>query len=1055
MPANSGLAFVVVLHFSPQHESQLAQILQSQTAMPVTQATESIAVQPNRVYVIPPNKNLAMVDGKIVLSELAHPYGRRVAIDLFFRTLADAYGNNSVCIVLSGTGSDGMLGLKRIKESHGFALVQDPDDAEYNSMPRSAIATNLVDWILPVAEMPQKLVALRQNSDSLDLADTDPKLLDATSRKDLRDLLTLVRLRTGHDFSNYKQPTLLRRIARHLQIHQLEGIDAYVELLHRHPEKMQSLIKNLLINVTNFFRDKEAFAALENQVIPQLFAGKTSKDTLRVWVAACASGEEAFSIGMLLTEYADQISDPPKLQIFATDVDEDAVAEGRQHRYPQTIEVDVSPERLQRFFNREGTHYRVCKELREIVLFAPHNLLRDPPFSKLDLVACRNLLIYLNSETQERVLQIFHFVLKPNGFLFLGNSESAENSALLFGTADKKQRIYIRRSIAGSLHRITPMLPIQGERQARTPSIVDNSEGVRPFSFGEVHHKLVEQYAPPSVLVNAAFEIVHLSESAGRYLRFASGEPSNHLFKVIHPALLPDLRAAMYASQRQGKTPEFPSIGLQIDGKEVFVKLSICQFDLPAVGSDFLLVIFNESPSTAPIANLSSRQPVKQGLQMLDKDQDKDEATQSLLSQLEEELRRSKEQLRTAHEQNETSNEEHKAANEELQAINEELRSASEELETSKEEMQSLNEELSIVNQELKEKIEELNHANSDLQNLMQSTDIGTLFLDRAMTIKRYTPSAQRLFNLIPSDVGRPLEHVTHRLNYETLLANASEVLRTLKPVEHEISDKDGRYYLARISPYRTLDDKIQGVVLTFVDINEHERKQGQDLQRRLVNSQEHERQRIARELHDSLGQQLFTLHLGLKSVQEKLGQENRNVSSDVVESIQQLRSLALRIDGSIDHLTFELIPLVLDDLGLEDALRAYLQEWSATSNVPVNLHMQGFKHKRLPPEIETTIYRIVQEALTNILKHAAASRVSLIIEQRRDQVLTILEDDGRGFDWEAIQNELTAHRQLGLQGMMERAKQVGGWVEIESVPETGTTLYIHIPLTAESSEPQ
>jgi len=816
MPADSGMAFVVILHLSPRHESNLPAILQSETKMPVTQITEAVKVEPNHVYVIPPNRNLAMTDGLIKLTQSERRSGPRVAIDMFFRTLADARGKNSVCVILSGTGSDGTLGLKQIKEREGFAIAQDPEDAEYDGMPRSAIATNLVDWVLPVAEMPKKLIGFRASSEQLNLTDPDAKApVDLKGSESLHELLTLIRVRTGHDFSNYKQATLVRRIARHLQIYELEDIPSYIKLLRERPEDMQSLIKNILINVTNFFRDPDAFNALEKEIIPRLFAGKTGKDSVRVWCAGCASGEEAYSLGILLCEYASRLTDPPKLQIFATDVDEDAIAEAREHRYPETIEADVSPERLRHFFVKADGYYRVRKNLREIILFAPHNILRDPPFSRLDLVTCRNVLIYLNRETQDRVLQIFHFGLKPDGYLFLGNSESAESQTNIFTPFDKKQRIYMRRSTQPHLQKV-PDLPIKGNWRINIPESPTQHERPQMISFGDMHYKLVERYAPPSVLVNEDFEIVHLSENAGRFLRFAGGEPSNNLLKTIHTDLLADLRAALFTTQREGVTSEMNNIRVVNDGKETFVNLVVSQVDIAEAGNNYLLVIIEEVNKKAESNN------GEQTIQIV-----KDDAMETVTRRLEEDLRRTKDRLRTTIEQHETSIEELKASNEELQAINEELRSASEELETSKEELQSVNEELTTVNHELKDKIEELSRSNSDMQNFMAATDIGTIFLDRSLSVKRYTPAVQRLFNIIPTDIGRPLEHVTHKLNYDELVKDAADVLDRLKTLEREIRTSDGKWFIARLLPYRSLEDKIDGVIVNFVEITE--RKQAQE----------------------------------------------------------------------------------------------------------------------------------------------------------------------------------------------------------------------------------
>jgi two-component system CheB/CheR fusion protein len=821
MPPDSGMAFAVVLHLSQTYVSNLAEILGRETKMPVVQVTEAVKVEPNHVYVIPPAKGLEMIDGVVRLTKPQRSRGARVVIDRFFRTLADAYGASAVGIILSGTGEDGALGLKKIKEEKGFAIAQEPSDAEYDEMPRSAVETGLIDWVLPIEKMPEKLLSLRKSTEDLRLTEADEGVIarELTDLSALREIITVLRVRTGHDFSNYKHPTLLRRIARHLQIHELENMQEYVKLLRERPEEVEFLLANLLINVTNFFRNPEAFDVLESDVVPRMFAGKTASDQIRVWVPACATGEEVYSIAMLLCEYASRFDDVPKIQIFASDVDEEAIAFAREGLYGETsCSQDVSPARLRRFFNKEGKGFRVKKSLREMVLFASHNILRDPPFSKLDLISCRNLMIYLNREAQERVMSLFHFALQPNGFLFLGSSESAENLPLLFSPYDKKQRIYLRRP-TNPVDHSTLALPLHDRwLQEKTP--FENSTDKRggTYSFNELHFRLLEKYAPPSLLVNEDYEIVHLTENVGRYLQFIGGEPTSNLLKVVHPALRPDLRAALFSARQDDKTSETRAIRLEIAGEKCFVNVRVNPVDAPDAGGGFMLVIFEESKTAenAPLTH-SELASINFG---------GNQAMEVVVHRLEEELTRTKNRLRSTIEQHETSIEELKASNEELMSMNEELRSATEELETSKEELQSVNEELTTVNYELGEKVEELSRANSDLQNLIHSTDIGTIFLDRNLQIKRFTPSAQEIFNLISSDTGRRIDDLTNKLNYENLTEDAIQVLRKLRPIEREVKSHKGQCYLARLLPYRTADDKIDGVVLTFLDITE--RKQAE-----------------------------------------------------------------------------------------------------------------------------------------------------------------------------------------------------------------------------------
>ncbi len=817
MPSDSGMAFVVILHLSDEHESSLAQILQALTTMVVAQVTQTVKVEPNHVYVIPPAKGLAMVDGHLELTELERIKGKRVPIDLFFRTLADAYGEKGIAVILSGTGSDGTLGLKRVKENGGIGIAQEPSEAEYDGMPQSAINTGLVDLILPVGEMPDRIIGLRDNGARIRLPQEKneiPRPQSEEAPDALHEILAFVHTRTGHDFSNYKHATVLRRIARRLQVHGLAELPEYLAFLRANPDEAGALQRDLLITVTNFFRDKEAFEALEKEVLPQLFAGKTHTDTVRVWSVGTATGDEAYSLAMLLDEYAASLTDAPKIQIFASDINEEAIATARERWYDEPIVADVAPERLRRYFVKEGKGWRIRKELRDLILFAPHNILRDPAFSKLDLITCRNLLIYFNPETQNAVLKIFNFALRRDGFLFLGSSESTEQSSALFSVVDKPHRIFKVRPAAQFQ---LPALPSPGKWNVRIPPlpVAPNEPPPSPISYGEIHNKLVEQFAPPSVLVNEEYEIVHVSEHAGRFLRVVGGEPTRNLIKTVHPALKLDLQGALFEAKKGRFVTESRNVRLEIDGQETLVNITVRLLQSPNAADGFYLVIFDESKNTAAPVEAGEAPQTIVGR----------DAMQNMVRQLEHELQINRERLRATVEHSGISTEELKASNEELQAINEELRSASEELETSKEEFQSLNEELLTVNVELKDKVEQLNNINSDLQNIVQSTDIGTIFLDRSLRVKRYTPRVADLFNIIPSDLGRPLEHLTHKLDYDSLTEDAIEVLQTLQMKEREVRGGTGdRRYLIRMTPYRTLDDKIEGAVLSFQDITDIKR---------------------------------------------------------------------------------------------------------------------------------------------------------------------------------------------------------------------------------------
>jgi two-component system CheB/CheR fusion protein len=848
MSADSGLAFVVVMHLSPDFESQLAEVLQQKTRMPVVQVTEAVEVQPNHVYVIPPNHQLTFDDSMLRLLPPQQAQGRRVTIDLFFRTLAYAYGQRAVSIILSGTDSDGVIGLKHVRAQGGVTIAQEPEEAEFDSMPLNAINTGMVDWVLAVGDMPQRLLTFVRNENAMQLPpeipeaeEPDAKVEDVAGGETVSDetrdpqdeealLLVLkhVRAHTGHDFGHYKRATLLRRIARRMQVNSLDSIPHYLDFLRQHPAEAPALLHDLLIGVTHFFRDQGSFAALDAN-IPQLFAAKKHTDELRIWVTACATGEEAYSIAILLCEHAAKLNDAPNVQVFATDIDEQSINTARDALYPTTIEADVSQERLRQFFMRDNGRYRVKKEIRDKVLFARHNVLSDPAFSRVDLVTCRNLLIYLNREAQRRVFDILHFALRPGGLLFIGGAESADSSHSLFSPLDSHHRIYVRRSVprptwniptlparvaapdrrGGKADRpMLPGMPSAGVEDASEHSQASSYEGQgrRSVLFGELHLKLLEEYGPPSVVVNEAYDIVHLSENAGRYLTFHAGEPSTNLMTVVNQALRVELRTALFRAAQSNESVIVPALSVPVGGARERIDLQVRPIRPGDSAHGFFLVLFDKKiePLT-PAEQRTERETISRDVG--------------------DELQSLKEQLNATVEQFEVSSEELKASNEELQAMNEELRSAAEELETSKEELQSVNEELITVNHELKEKVDELSRANGDLNNLMTSTDLATIFLDRELRVVRFTPRVQDTFNLLPADVGRPISDVTHKLQYDALIGDAKEVLDRLAPIEREI-EAEGACFLTRITPYRTLDDKISGVVFTLVDVTQVKRAQ-------------------------------------------------------------------------------------------------------------------------------------------------------------------------------------------------------------------------------------
>jgi len=794
MPGDTGVAFVVVVHLSPEHPSHLADLLQPSSQMPVVQVTGTVPMDPDHVYVIPPGRNLSTIDTHLRLSDLEEQRRERAPIDHFLDTLSRTHGDHSVAIILSGTGSDGTLGMKKIKEAGGLTIVQDPGEAEFDGMPLSAIATELVDLILPIAAMPDYILRFVNTQPKVELLEQADRVPEE-ERQALQNIFAQLRARTGQDFAQYKRSTVLRRLRRRMQLHQKETLEAYLALLRDNASEVRLLADDFLITVTQFFRDRESYEYLEKSVVPRLFEGKEPGGRVRVWSVGCATGEEAYTIAMLLLEQAGARSDALELQVFASDLHERSLARAREGIYPESIAADVPPERLQRFFTREDAGYRVRKEVREIVVFASHhNLLRDPPFSHLDLIVCRNLLIYLQREAQHDVLELFHYALNPDGTLMLGPSETADRPRL-FRAQSKRHCVYRRRNVPPPEPRLPVFLRPTTREGTHAPAFRSRPEG--STSYGGLHQKIVERYAPPSILVDQESRVVHISEHAGRYLQMSGGELSANVFKLAREELRLELRAALKSASDSGKNVRTTPLAVHFDGGEKYVVMHVRPTRVEDLDG-FNLVIFDEMDHADLALPQTGAGPSG--------------AEQSA------ELEDTKSQLRALIEQYESSQEEMHAANEELQSANEELRSAMEELETSKEELQSMNEELQTVNQENRHKVEELSQLTSDLNNLISATEIATLFLDRNLRILRVTPRVAELFNVRTSDRGRPLTDFSNRLGYSELPDDAHRVLERLAPVEREVQSQDGAWYLMRILPYRK-GDHIQGVVVTCIEI--------------------------------------------------------------------------------------------------------------------------------------------------------------------------------------------------------------------------------------------
>ncbi|MEK6728496.1 MAG: CheR family methyltransferase, partial [Planctomycetota bacterium] len=789
MPTDSGMAFVLVSHLDPTQKGMMPELLQRFTRMQVFQVKDGMEVCPNCVYVIPPNRDMSILHGTLQLLETSAPRGLRLPIDFFFRHLAEDQEERAVGVILSGMGTDGTLGIKAIREKLGMVMVEDPASAKFDGMPRSAIDTGIVDYIGPVKELPAKLLDYAKHPSA---TLKQKPIAEEKQANAIQKITVLLRDQTGHDFSFYKKNTLVRRIERRMCVHKITTIDVYIRYLRENPPEIELLFNELLIGVTNFFRDHEAFEALKENALPQILKDRARGNVLRIWVPGCSTGEEAYSIAIILLECLEKVKQRGvcKIQVFATDIDKDAIDKARQGVYASNIAADVSPERLQRFFIKEDNGYRLKKEIREMVVFAPQNVIMDPPFTKLDLVSCRNVLIYMTAELQKKLLPLLHYALNPGGLLFLGVSETIGSLTDLFSTVDNKWRIYRRKESASARMGMfeLPVSPLfHGEdKPQHAPKARKSIETTISDTAQQV---LSEHFTPPAVIINEKGDIVYISGRTGKYLEPAAGKTNINIFAMAREGLRSELEVAIRRAIAQKKTITMKDLMVRTNGNHQAMDLTVKPFSESEGMKGLLMVVFGDvgAPSKrAASGKAKTGSASRQG---------------KMYKELEKELAFTRERLQTIVEEMETSREELKSSNEELQSTNEELQSTNEELTTSKEELQSMNEELVTVNTELQTKIDELAGANNDMQNLLNNVEIATIFLDDDLNVRRFTPQTTKILNLIPSDVGRPIAHIVSNLKYEALFDDIKAVLQTLVFKEAQVQTKDGRWYLMRIMP--------------------------------------------------------------------------------------------------------------------------------------------------------------------------------------------------------------------------------------------------------------
>jgi len=801
---DSGIAFVLVAHLDPTHISLLPELLQKHTKMQVHQVRDGMKVQCNNIYVIPPNKNLTILNGALQLTDFTQPRGINLPIDTFFRSLAEDQGPNAVCIILSGTGTDGTLGLKAIKGEIGMVMVQDVESAKYDGMPRSAISTGLVDYVLPPEKMPEQLIKYTRHA-FLKIASTIAPTEDKTPNA-LQKIYFILRTQTGNDFSLYKKNTICRRIKRRMNVHQINDIADYVRYLHDSKHEVDILFKELLIGVTRFFRDAAAFDALRDKFLHKLLEGKPNNYTVRVWVSGCSSGEEAYSLAIILQECMERIKRQFSVQIFGTDIDENAINFARAGLYPESISADVSPERLKRHFTKEDDgQYRINRGIRKMLVFALQNVIKDPPFTKMDILSCRNLLIYMCPELQKKLLPIFHYSLKPDGILFLGSSETIGRATDLFATLDRKWRIFRRHASSATAYPVLDFPDTRTPFEHANSEVTENIRKTEEVSLLQLVETILQQNnTPPCVIIDDAGKIVYIHGRTDRFLELAEGKISVNILEMARSGLKSALAAAIRKVAIHKKKVIHPGLRVEHNGGHLFLDVSVKPILEHSDIQGLMLVVFEE---TAKPSKNGERKPPP--------------ATRKpngrLAEEFERELQYTKENLQTTIEELETSNEE-------LQSTNEELQSTNEELETSKEELQSLNEESATVNAELQCRIDELSKTSDDMKNLLDNTNITILFLDTELRIRRFTSRMADIIPLTGTDSGRPIKHFATSLLEVDLAEYGKKVLEDLAVREVEVKSQDGRTYTMKVRPYRTVSNVIDGVVITFENITDRRR---------------------------------------------------------------------------------------------------------------------------------------------------------------------------------------------------------------------------------------
>ncbi|MBZ5515228.1 MAG: PAS domain-containing protein [Acidobacteriia bacterium] len=1152
LPTRTGLAFVFVQHLAPKHESMLTELLSRSTKIPVHEVQEGMAVAPDHIYVIPANTNLVISAGVLHLlprkeTELPH-----MPIDCFLTSLAEDRKGRAIGVILSGTASDGTLGLKAIKAEGGIAFAQDEKTAKYDSMPRSAIAAGVVDFVLPPEGIAKELTRIGRHPYVIQARAAEGDELLVAGDDELNQILTLVRGATGDDFTYYKKSTLKRRIKRRMILHKMEKLAQYVRYLRGNGPELQELYQDFLINVTSFFRDPGVYQAFKKKVFPLLLKSHPADSALRIWVPGCSTGEEAYSLAICALEFLGEAKSNIPIQLFGTDISETAIEKARAGKYAEGIAADVSHERLRRFFLGVPGGYQVSKAIREMCVFARHNLLKDPPFSRMDLVSCRNLLIYLDLGAQKKVIPVLSYALRSPGFLILGTSENITAFSELFSLVDKKSKIYAKKP-TGVAH-VGMYLPASITLEKAKPGVRGGGEATVAFDVQkEVQRLLLSEYTPAGVVVNSDLNIIQFHGHMGGFLEPAPGQASLNLAKLTQEALSLDLRTIIHAAKKQDAPVVREGVRLKSQGRDRNITLEVVPIKGSSPRDRYFLVLFREEE---PLPKKPVVHEARAG-----KLRRKSEEAET--ARLTEELDYMRSHVQAILEEQEATNEELRSANEEIQSSNEELQSTNEELETAKEELQSSNEELTTLNEELQNRNTELDALNNDLNNLIDSINVPVVMLSKDLRVRRFTPLAEKVLNLIPTDLGRPITDLKPNIEVPNLEKLVAESIDTVSLKEQDVQDRHGHWYSLRVRPYKTAENVIDGVVMTLMDIDalkaevndlrlyaesivqtvrqplvvldgnlrvvtanavfyetfhvsaeevqnrflytlgngqwdipslrellervlptrtalegfevRHEfpaigqrtmllnarqirtrggaatlillamediteRKKAEQVMRelpaRLVESQEEERRRIAWELHDGTGQNIAALALNLgmlKGWGSKLDEKGRTALSDCF-------NLASHVSDELRDISYILHPPLLDEMGLEQALRWFVDGFARRTGLQVDLEMPSGGLANLPEPARLAAFRLVQEALTNAQRHSGSKTAKVVVSQDGNKINLEVVDEGRGMGPDQKLG-------LGLLGMRERVAQLGGRLDIVS-DGRGTSVKAALPVT-------